>query len=386
MKKEFKYLDKTLLFTTILLFIVGLIMVFSSSNITAYMKQGDSPYTYFIRQLLFLIVGAIGSIIIIKIDTKFYKKISFLVLIVLTIVLGIILINGKVTNGASSWIYIGPFSFQPSEFIKAFAIIWMSCYYEFKSKKLNRWGTVIYPLVIVAVGVLLIFLQPDLGTLIIYLAGIAVVVLLAPIHKKIKTILIFVALLVVLLGGIVLFSSSDSLLTAEQRGRFDYLNPCSKFLTTGNQVCNGYIAINNGKLFGLGLGKSTQKYLYLPEPYTDFIFAIVMEELGLIFSVLILFAMMIVIWRILLIGKRSFTIRGALICYGFATIIFMHILVNLGGLFGLIPLTGVPLPFISYGGSFTLTLIGMISIVQRINIETREKEEKIKKIKEKREN
>lgn len=386
MKKEFKYLDKTLLFTTILLFIVGLIMVFSSSNITAYMKQGDSPYTYFIRQLLFLIVGAIGSIIIIKIDTKFYKKISFLVLIVLTIVLGIILINGKVTNGASSWIYIGPFSFQPSEFIKAFAIIWMSCYYEFKSKKLNRWGTVIYPLVIVAVGVLLIFLQPDLGTLIIYLAGIAVVFLLAPIHKKIKTILIFVALLVVLLGGIVLFSTSDSLLTAEQRGRFDYLNPCSKFLTTGNQVCNGYIAINNGKLFGLGLGKSTQKYLYLPEPYTDFIFAIVMEELGLIFSILILFAMMIVIWRILLIGKRSFTIRGALICYGFATIIFMHILVNLGGLFGLIPLTGVPLPFISYGGSFTLTLIGMISIVQRINIETREKEEKIKKIKEKREN
>lgn len=386
MKKEFKYLDKTLLFTTILLFIVGLIMVFSSSNITAYMKQGDSPYTYFIRQLLFLIVGAIGSIIIIKIDTKFYKKISFLVLIVLTIVLGIILINGKVTNGASSWIYIGPFSFQPSEFIKAFAIIWMSCYYEFKSKKLNRWGTVIYPLVIVAVGVLLIFLQPDLGTLIIYLTGIVVVFLLAPIHKKIKTILIFVALLVVLLGGIVLFSASDSLLTAEQRGRFDYLNPCSKFLTTGNQVCNGYIAINNGKLFGLGLGKSTQKYLYLPEPYTDFIFAIVMEELGLIFSILILFAMMIVIWRILLIGKRSFTIRGALICYGFATIIFMHILVNLGGLFGLIPLTGVPLPFISYGGSFTLTLIGMISIVQRINIETREKEEKIKKIKEKREN
>lgn len=386
MKKEFKYLDKTLLFTTILLFIVGLIMVFSSSNITAYMKQGDSPYTYFIRQLLFLIVGAIGSIIIIKIDTKFYKKISFLVLIVLTIVLGIILINGKVTNGASSWIYIGPFSFQPSEFIKAFAIIWMSCYYEFKSKKLNRWGTIIYPLVIVAVGVLLIFLQPDLGTLIIYLTGIAVVFLLAPIHKKIKTILIFVALLVVLLGGIVLFSASDSLLTAEQRGRFDYLNPCSKFLTTGNQVCNGYIAINNGKLFGLGLGKSTQKYLYLPEPYTDFIFAIVMEELGLIFSILILFAMMIVIWRILLIGKRSFTIRGALICYGFATIIFMHILVNLGGLFGLIPLTGVPLPFISYGGSFTLTLIGMISIVQRINIETREKEEKIKKIKEKREN
>lgn len=386
MKKEFKYLDKTLLIATVILFIIGLIMVFSSSNITAYMKQGDSPYTYFIRQLIFLIIGVIGSIIIIKIDSKFYKKVSFLLLIILTIILGIILVKGKVTNGASSWIYIGPFSFQPSEFIKAFAILWMSCYYEFKSKKLDRWVTALYPIFILAFGVLLIFLQPDLGTLIIYLCGIAVVFYLSPVHKNIKIILSVVAIGIIGIASLVLSFSSDSLLTAEQKGRFDYFNPCSKFLTTGNQVCNGYIAINNGKLLGVGLGNSTQKYLYLPEPYTDFIFAIVMEELGLLLSIAILFIMLLVIWRILLIGKRSFSTRGALICYGFATIIFMHIFVNLGGLFGLIPLTGVPLPFISYGGSFTLTLIGMLSIVQRINIETREKEEKIKKIKEKREN
>ncbi len=383
MKKEFKYLDKTLLFITILLFIVGLIMIFSSSNITAYMKQGDSPYTYFIRQFLFLLIGIIGSFLLLKIDTKFYKKASFLIVIILTIILGIILVKGKVTNGASSWIYIGPFSFQPSEFIKAFSIIWMSCYYEFKSKKLNRWKTVLYPLIIVAIGVILIFLQPDLGTLLIYLSGIAIVFFLAPISKKIKTILSMIAFGGILLILVFLVFSSGKILTEEQRGRFDYLNPCNKFLTTGNQVCNGYIAINNGKLFGLGLGNSTQKYLYLPEPYTDFIFAIVMEELGLLLSIAILFSMLIVIWRILLIGKRSFSTRGALICYGFAMIIFMHILLNLGGLFGLIPLTGVPLPFISYGGSFTLTLIGMISVVQRIHIETKEKEEKLKKIKEK---
>ena len=386
MKKEFKYLDKVLLFSTIILFVVGLIMVFSSSNITAYMKQGDSPYAYFIRQFIFLIIGIIATIIIIKIDTKFYKKASFLIIVILTIILGIILIKGKVTNGASSWIYIGPFSFQPSEFIKAFSIIWMSCYYEFKSKKLDRWWTVIYPLFVIAVGVLLIFLQPDLGTLIIYSSGIVVVFFLSPIDKKIKGILSAVALAVVGIGALLLSFTSDSLLTAEQKARFDYLNPCGKFLTTGNQVCNGYIAINNGKLFGVGLGNSTQKYLYLPEPYTDFIFAIVMEELGFVLSIVILVVMLLVIWRILLIGKRSFSTRGALICYGFATIIFMHIFVNLGGLFGLIPLTGVPLPFISYGGSFTLTLVGMLGVVQRINIETREKEEKIKKIQEKRKN
>lgn len=386
MKKEFKYLDKILLFCTIILFIIGLIMVFSASNITAYMKQGDSPYAYFIRQAIFLIVGLVASIFIIKINTKFYKKASFLIVFVLTIILGILLIKGKITNGASSWIYIGPFGFQPSEFIKAFGIIWMSCYYEYKSLKLDRWWTVLYPLFVLAISIVFIFLQPDLGTLIIYITGIATVFFLSPVQKQKKNILSFSALGIILLAAVILGSSAGKLLTPQQRARFDFFTPCSKFQTTGNQVCNGYIAINNGKLFGVGLGKSTQKYLYLPEPYTDFIFAITMEELGLIFSIIILFFMMIVIWRILLIGKRSFSTRGALICYGFATILFMHILVNLGGLFGIIPLTGVPLPFISYGGSFTLTLVGMLAVVQRIHIETREKEEKIKKIQEKRKN
>ncbi len=376
MKKEFRYLDKTLLFTTILLFIVGLVMIFSSSNITAYMKQGDSPYTYFFRQLLFLGMGLFGSSLIIKIDTKFYKKLGFFLLVILTIILGIILINGKITNGASSWIRIGTFSFQPSEFIKAIAIMWLSSYYEFKLKKLDNWYTVLYPLAVLAVGVILIFLQPDLGTLIIYLTGIFVVFILSKVDIKIKKIMLVIMGIVVLLGGLVFKAEATKLLTKEQLARFDYANPCSKFLTSGNQVCNGYIAINNGNLFGVGLGKSTQKYLYLPEPYTDFIFAITMEELGLVFSIVILLLMFVVIWRILLIGKRSYSMRGTLICYAYATIIFMHILINLGGLFGIIPLTGVPLPFISYGGSFTLTLIGMISIVQRINIETKEKEQK----------
>ena len=379
MKKEFRYLDKTLLFTTILLFIVGLVMIFSSSNITAYMKQGDSPYTYFFRQLLFLGMGLFGSSLIIKIDTKFYKKLGFFLLVILTIILGIILVNGKITNGASSWIRIGTFSFQPSEFIKAIAIMWLSSYYEFKLKKLDNWYTVLYPLAVLAIGVILIFLQPDLGTLIIYLTGIFVVFILSKVDIKIKKIMLVIMGIVVLLGGLVFKVEATKLLTKEQLARFDYANPCSKFLTSGNQVCNGYIAINNGNLFGVGLGKSTQKYLYLPEPYTDFIFAITMEELGLVFSIVILLLMFVVIWRILLIGKRSYSMRGTLICYAYATIIFMHILINLGGLFGIIPLTGVPLPFISYGGSFTLTLIGMISIVQRINIETKEKEQKKKK-------
>ena len=154
-----------------------------------------------------------------------------------------------------------------------------------------------------------------------------------------------------------------------QLERFDFTNPCSKLLTTGNQVCNGYIAINNGGLTGVGLGNSTQKYLYLPEPYTDFIFAIIVEELGVVFGIFIILLYMFLLYRILLIGKNSGTNRGMILCYGVAIYIFLHIAVNLMGLFGMMPMTGVPLPFMSYGGSFTICLIASLTLVQRVSVE-----------------
>ena len=132
---------------------------------------------------------------------------------------------------------------------------------------------------------------------------------------------------------------------------------------------------------GEGLGNSTQKYLYLPEPYTDFIYAIIVEELGLVVGVGLILAYIFILYRILKIGRESYTDKGAMICFGIAVYIFIHIAVNLLGLFGLIPMTGVPLPFMSYGGSFTVCLIIALALVQRISIEngiTKEKELKRK--------
>ena len=122
---------------------------------------------------------------------------------------------------------------------------------------------------------------------------------------------------------------------------------------------------------GVGLGNSTQKYLYLPEPYTDFIFAIIVEELGVVTGVIILLLYLIVLFRILLIGRQSPTNRGAILCYGIAAYIFLHITVNLLGIMGLMPMTGVPLPFMSYGGSYTICLIAALTVVQRVNIDTK---------------
>ena len=263
----------------------------------------------------------------------------------------------------------GFFSVQPSEFLKVIFIMWMARSYEVFDKKLNTFVAVV-PVGVGAIFAFLIAIQPDLGTAIIFSIIVATMFLASPTSKtiKFKTFAIG-AMLIVLVGGALMFSGKN-ILQARQLERFNFKNPCSRLFSTGSQVCNGYIAINNGKLTGVGLGNSTQKYLYLPEPYTDFIFAVIVEELGLVMGIIIILLYMLVLWRILIIGKRSYTNRGALVCYGVAVYIFCHIAVNLLGLFGLMPMTGVPLPFMSYGGSFTWCLIIALTFVQSVSVET----------------
>ena len=373
-KKVFKYLDKPLLISTLILFIVGLIMVFSASNVTAYMSYAVSPYNYFIKQSVFLFISLLLFFIMIRFNTKFYGMFSWIILIVLIVSLVILLIYGKATNNAVSWFDFGPFSFQPSEFIKVIFIVWMARFYEIKEKKLNSYTNIFFPL-FVAFGIaLLIMLQPDLGTAIIFCLIVFTMFWSSPIPKLIKYKIVFALVGFIIAVGFILLSSGKTIMLQRQVSRFDFQNPCDKLLTTGSQVCNGYIAINNGGLTGVGLGNSTQKYLYLPEPYTDFIFAIIVEEMGSIFGVAIILMYMFILYRILVIGRNSYTNRGALMCYGIAVYIFAHIAINLLGLFGLMPLTGVPLPFMSYGGSFTICLVAALTIVQRVNVDNRKRD------------
>lgn len=377
-KKIIKHVDKPLLIVSIILFIIGLIMVFSASNVTAYMTHEVSPYNYFMKQAAFLLIGLVMSIIMIKFTTKAYGMFSWGLLLIIIVSLLALLIIGQAKNKALSWYDLGPISIQPSEFAKIITIVWLARYYE-KNKKLTSYGKSLFPLGICAMIALLIFVQPDLGTAIIYTVIVGVMFLAAPILKEIKMKTIFGLLGLVVFAGVVFLGAGKSLLQERQLERFDFRNPCDKLLNTGNQVCNCYIAINNGGLTGVGLGNSTQKYLYLPEPYTDFIFAIIIEELGVIFGVGILLLYMFLLYKILKIGRESPTNRGALLCYGVAVYIFLHITINLMGIFGMMPMTGVPLPFMSYGGSFTICLIAALTIVQRVSVENglvKEKPEK----------
>lgn len=368
MKKIIKYVDKPLLIVSVLLFIIGLIMVFSASNVTAYMSHEVSPYNYFIKQGLFLLAGLIMSLIMIKFTTKAYGVFSWGLLLIIIVSLFMLLVIGQAKNRAISWYDLGPISIQPSEFAKVITIVWLARYYE-KNKKMTSYTKSLFPIGVCLLITFLIFVQPDLGTAIIYTAIVGVMFLAAPIIKEIKTKTIFALLGLIVFAGIVLIGSGKTVLLERQLERFDFTNPCDKLLTTGNQVCNCYIAINNGGLTGVGLGNSTQKYLYLPEPYTDFIFAIIVEELGIIFGVGIIIMYIFLLYRILKIGRDSPTNRGALLCYGVAVYIFLHIAINLLGIFGLMPMTGVPLPFMSYGGSFTICLIAALTIVQRVSVE-----------------
>ena len=374
-----KKLDKCLVICTIILLILGLVMIFSASNVTSYMKYAKSPYYYFLRQSIFLVGSIILSFVILRIDTKKYHYFSFLLMLgVIGLLVGV-LVYGKVTNSARSWFNLfGLITLQPSEFAKIITIVWLSCYYG-SNIKFENLGKVIFPLLLCLGVAFLIALQPDLGTTILYSGIVFTMFLIIPISKKIKRNTFIGLFIIIGIGLLLLMNNGVKILFDRQLERFNFLNPCDRIYSSGNQVCNGYIAINNGGMFGTGLGNSTQKYLYLPEPYTDFIFTITIEELGCVTGIIILILYLIVLCRILIIGKRSYTNRGSIICYGVSIYIFLHIAVNLLGVFGLMPMTGVPLPFMSYGGSFTICLIAALTAVQRVSIETGIRDNLIKK-------
>ena len=190
---------------------------------------------------------------------------------------------------------------------------------------------------------------------------------------------------VTIIGACVLFVGSKYFLKSYQLERFNFKDPCLRYQDdSGYQLCNSFIAFKNGGVTGQGIGKSTQKYLYLPESYTDFIFPIIVEEWGLLVGVVIILLYLFVLFRIYMIARRAINLEGSLLAYGVCIYMFLHIAVNLVGVMGIGPLTGVPLPFLSYGGSYVVSLMVSLAIVQRVAIESNnnKKKKSKKKLKE----
>lgn len=382
MKKIISKLDKPLLIVTIIFFIFGLIMILSASSMESYMRYNYSPYHYFFRQFIFLGVGLIAFLFMIIFPTKNYKKLDKVLLGIIILSLVGLIFYGHVANQAVSWYKIGPFAIQPSEFAKIVIIIYLAVYYSKNKDKLDNQWNIIKPMIFIIIIAVLVALQPDMGTATIIGLMALFMFYAAPMDKKNRKIFNKIFIGGILLIILVLIVAGGKFLQSYQLDRFNYFNPCDRYQEkTGYQLCNSFIAFKNGGINGQGLGGSTQKYLYLPESYTDFIFPIVVEEWGLIVGIAIILIYMFVLFRIIQIARKANNLRNSLLCYGVFIYILLHIMINLLGVMGVIPLTGVPLPFLSYGGSYTICLMIALGLVQRVSIETNNhKQKELKKL------
>lgn len=384
--KIFSDIDKPLFFVSMAFFVFGLLNIVTASSRAASVNFDESIYYYFNKQLFFVSVGLIvfGTIIL-KLETRYYKLFIYPIFLIM-IALNIWALSFPEIGGSRNWINLGFMKIQPSELSKPVIVLFISILFERYYKKLRTVNIKHYDIIgriilVASIIPIIVVRQKDFGTLLIIMFIIGIMFVASPILRKdkIKTLLIMSG--IIGMGLILIYIVQGSILNEARMSRFtSFLDPCGNYENGGYQICNGYIAINNGGLFGLGIGKSKQKYSYIPEPHTDSAFAIIAEEYGVIKTVFIFIGYIIIIQRILSISSNASTIRGRYICLGVACYIFAHIFINLGGLFGVIPLTGVPLPFLSYGGSFALSLIISLSLVQRVNFETKNKKIKIKKV------
>ena len=364
MKK--KHMDYLLFISVILISIFGIIMIYSASSIWSEFKYQDA-FKYVKQQGLFFGVGILAMLFASKIDLNFLKKKANLILGICFILLILVLIPGigTVRNGSRSWFGIGGLGVQPSEFAKLGLIIFTSKYLARNQKNMGDIKKGALPIfLIIGIFFVLIMLEPDFGT-----AMVMALTLIALIFASGLKISFFVKLGVLGLAGIV-----GLIIAAPYRMAriVSFLNPWSDPLGSGYQIIQSLYAIGPGGLLGQGFLNSRQKHFYLPEPQTDFIFSIISEEFGFLGVLIVCGFFFFIFYRMLRIALRNNDLFSKYLAFGLASLLFIQASLNLAVVVGLIPVTGVTLPFFSYGGSSLL--ISMISVGLVLNVSRKEYE------------
>ena len=333
-------MDYILFITVLILLSLGVVMVLSASAPSALSETGKS-YTYFVRQFVFAIIGIGLMLFISKIDYRFYKKYYWAIYAVSVLVLLLVLIPGlgREVNGATRWIGIpGLGQFQPSEITKIGLIIFYAGFLsDHKSEIKDFWKGFVRPLAFLLPPVAILYLvQNHLSVCLVIGSITAVMMLMAGCRFRLDRIMTF----------------------------FD---PWSDATGTGYQMVQSLYAIGSGGLFGVGLGNSTQKYLYIPEPQNDFIFAIVAEELGFIGCVAIIALFAVFVWRGILIAMKAPDMFGSLLAVGVTTLVAVQAIINIAVVTASIPTTGMALPFFSYGGTALVILLASVGILLNVS-------------------
>ncbi|MBN8207334.1 putative lipid II flippase FtsW [Bacillus sp. NTK071] len=359
-KKLFKHYDYSLIISVLLLCGFGLVMVYSASMVWAVMRHETNSAFFFNRQIMWLVVSLVMFFIAMLFPYKAYRKFIVPILGISIFLLVLVRFVGSTTNNARSWIELGPFSFQPSEFVKLGLIIYLAAIYSKKQAYISNFVRgALPPLMVIGLIFALVASQPDLGTAMIIALTSGIVIICSGMKWK------HIFGLVII--GAILFAGAWMSLSPEQASRFTgAYNPFSDPEDSGFHLINSYIAIASGGITGQGFGQSIQKYGFLPEPHTDFIMAIIAEELGLLGVVFVIGLLGYIVFKGFVLGIRCKDTFGSLLAIGISGMIGVQTVVNLGAITGWLPVTGVPLPFISYGGSSLILL--MISVGILINI------------------
>ncbi|MFH1522263.1 MAG: putative lipid II flippase FtsW [Patescibacteria group bacterium] len=357
--------DKSLIVVVGIIISFGLVMLSSVSSVVAYAKFGDSYY-YFKHQLFGLLLGLVAGWFVSRVDYHRWKKYALPFLIFSIILLVLVFIPGlKAGWGkAKSWINVFGFSLQPSEFVKLTFLFYLAAWLESRGKKITDFyqGSGPFVMILGFIGLLMI-LQPDIGTLSIISITSLIVYFVG--GGKIGHIIIMIILSILSFALMVNFKPY-------QMDRFQcMLNPEFSTNDVCYQVNQSLIAIGSGGWLGRGLGESRQKFMYLPEIQGDSIFSIIAEETGLIFSGLLVVLYIYIFYRGYLISKYAPDGFGRILAIGIVSWITLQALINIGGMVNLLPMTGVPLPFISYGGSAIISALIAMGILVNISKQTR---------------
>ena len=355
--------DKWLFFDVLILMLFGLLMIYSSSYIWSEYKYGNA-FHYVLYQGIFVLISIVLIFFVSRIKTDLYYKYAHKLLTISIILLVLVLIPGIgiIRNGSRSWFGIAGFGIQPSEFAKLSLIIFASKYLEKSNKFLKDYKKGVFPILGILFFVFgLIMLEPDFGTGMILVISIIALLFMAGVNMK-----FFIGLGIVGLIGIVALI----IIAPYRMDRItSFLNPWSDPLGTGFQIIQSLYSIGPGGLLGMGLFNSRQKHFYLPEPQTDFIFSIISEEFGVIGVLIVSFLFIILLYRSFKISLRQQDMFKKYLSFGLTFQIIVQTLLNLSVVIGLIPVTGVTLPFLSYGGSSLLISSISIGIILSISRE-----------------
>jgi cell division protein FtsW len=353
--------DIWIIITTLLLLTIGIIMVYSASAVLAFHEFGDWYY-YLKRQLLFAVLGVVAMFFTMNVDYWVWKKYAKAGLLVCLGLLIIVLIPGLgvIRGGARSWLGIGAFGIQPSEFMKIGMILFLAKWLSEDQAKITLFVKgFLPPLALMGLAFGLIMLQPDLGTGVVLIGASLLIIYTA--GARVLHLSYFAMIGLAGFVGLIIQAPYRLLRITS------FLDPWQDPLGAGYQAIQSLYAIGPGGLVGLGLGMSRQKYSYLPEPQTDFIFSIIAEELGFFGGGLVLLLFTILVWRGMRTAITAPDTFGSLAAIGIIGMVAVQVIINIGVVIGMFPVTGITLPLISAGGSSLTLMLTSIGILLNIS-------------------